>query len=342
MSPAGKKTKQPELPFWRKLYKEVNIVIKRTNRQEVLTFLVFVLIATFFWFIQTASQENDGEYTVEFRIDNLPSSTVFTSQVPQQFRVTIKDKNINLINYSYNNLLDTLTVDFDSYADANGNFRLSSAEIQALLINKLFSTTQITSVSPSLIDARFAVTKGKKVPVVLSANISAAANYRCLPAIVTPDSVVVHAPNAILDTISMISTNYYEAYNRKDTLDLTLPLQLAVGVKSTPAIVRVMVPVARYVEKVITDLPINVSDVPAGLNLTLFPNKANVSCLVDFSHYKDINAEDFYLSVSYKSIKSATQKTIPIEVISYANPGIVDHVKLHITEVEYIIEEVAE
>ena len=339
MSPAGKKAKKPERTFWQKLYKEVNIFIKRTNRQEVLTFMVFVLIATFFWFIQTASEENDGEYTVEFRIDNLPSSTVFTSQVPQQFRVTIKDKNINLINYSYNNQLDTLIVDFNSYADANGNFRLSSAEIQALLINKLFSTTQITSVSPSLIDARFAVTRGKKVPVVLSANISAAANYRCLPAIIVPDSVIVHAPNAILDTITMLTTNYYEAYNRKDTLDLILPLQLAVGVKSTPAIVKVMVPVARYVEKTITGLPINVSDMPAGQSLTLFPNKADVSCLVDFSHYNDINAEDFFLSVSYKSIKSPTQKTIPVEVISYANPGIVDHVKLHTSEVEYIIED---
>lgn len=341
MPATGRKSKRPEpdQTFWEKTSRKVNIFVKRVNRQEVLTFLVFVLIAAFFWVIQTASQEHDAEYTVEFTVDNLPSNTVFTTKVPDQFKVTIIDKNINLMNYTYSHLLDSLSVDFNSYTDANGNFRISSAELQALLINKLYSTTQITSVSPSLIDAKFAITKGKKVPVILSADISTADNYRSLPPQITPDSVVVHAPNALLDTISMITTNYYQAFDRKDTVNITLPLQLAVGVKSTPSQVNVMVPVARFVEKTIGGLDINVTDVPNGMSLSVFPNKTAISCLVDFSHYADINAEDFFISVSYNSIKSREQTTIPVEIISYANPGLVDHIRLHTPEVEYILEE---
>lgn len=340
MPAASRKNKEPEpKSFWKKTIREVNIFFRRINRQEVLTFLAFVLIAAFFWLIQTASQEHDSSYNIEFCVENLPANTVFTTQVPHQFKVTVKDKNINLLNYTYSHQLDSLSVDFNSYTDANGNFRISSAELQALLINKLYSSTQITSVIPSLIDAKFAITKGKKVPVVFSADISAADNYRCLPPIITPDSVVIHAPNAILDTISMIITDYYEVHDRKDTVDIIIPLQLEVGVKSTPEKVSVIVPVSRFVEKVINGLHINISDVPAGQTLSVFPNRIDISCLVDFSHYSDISAEDFYISVSYNSIKSTDQKTIPVEIISYANPGLVDNIRLHTTEVEYLIEE---
>ena len=330
-----KKQGQQQSTFLRK----VNIFFRRINRQEVLTFLIFLLISAFFWVIETASEETDTFYLVEFRVENQPANTVFTTQIPKQLKVSVKDKNINLLSYSYKNKIDSLVVDFNRYNDAIGNFRISGAELQALLINELFPSTQITSLTPSLIDAKFAITKGKTVPVVLSADVSAADNYRCLPPIVMPDSVVVHAPNAILDTISMIKTEYYEGLDLKDTINVTLPLQLAVGVKSTPSEVDIIFPVARFVEKKFNGVPVNVIDVPNGLSLAVFPNRVDVTCLVDFSHYSDITTEDFYLTVSYNSIKSSKQKTMPIDIICYANPGLVNNIILQTSEVEYIIEE---
>lgn len=338
--PAGKKASKPENnSLWRRFYREVNIFFRRINRQEVLTFLVFVLISAFFWVIESASEENDATYYVDFKVVNQPANTVFTTQIPKQLKVSIKDKNINLLNYSYKNKIDTLVVDFNRYNDALGNFRISGAELQALLINSLFPSTQITSLMPSLIDAKFAITQGKKVPVVLMADASTADNYRSLPPIISPDSVTVHAPNAILDTITMIQTEYYEAYDLNDTVDITLPLKLAVGVKSTPSSVDVTIPISRFVEKTISGLKVNVVDAPNGLDLSIFPNKVDISFLVDFSHFNDITDEDFYLTASYNSVKNSKQEFIPIEVISYANPGIVSNIRLHTSQVEYILED---
>lgn len=340
MPNAGRRNQRSEQQtFWQKINREVNIFFRRTNRQEVLTFLTFVLIAAFFWVIETASEENDATFYVEFNVVNQPANTVFTTQLPKELKVSVKDKNINLINYSYKNKIEPLAVDFTSYNDALGNFRISGAELQALLINQLSPSTQITALSPSLIDAKFAITKGKTVPIVFSSDITAAPNYRCLTPVLTPDSVTIHAPNAILDTISMITTDFYEAHNLKDTLNITLPLQLAVGVKSSPTITNIMIPVARFVEKTFTGVQVEVIDLPADCELSIFPNRIDFSCLVDFSHYADITEEDFYLTVSYNSIKSSDQKYIPIEIISYANPGLVSNIQLHTSEVEYIIDE---
>lgn len=339
MSTKDKKEHRPERSFWANIKLKVNIFLKRINRKEVLTFLAFLFISFFFWVIQSASEENDASFLVDLKIDNQPAEMVFTTQIPHQLKITIKDKNRNLLNYSYGNQLDSLVVDFNRYTDASGNFRISGAELQALLINKLFPSTQITSLTPSLIDARFAITKGKKLPVILRADFTASDNYRCMEPIITPDSVIVHAPNSILDTLTCIHTEFYEAHDLKDSLKVELQTDLEIGVKATPSTVKVSVPVARFVEKSFQGVKINAVDVPEGLNLTLFPNQTDITCLVDFSHYKDISPEDFFVSVSYNSIKSSTQKYIPVDVFNYSSGHFVSNVKLNVNQVEYIIDE---
>ena len=317
--------------------RRIKVFFGRINRREVLTFLMFLLISAFFWAIKSASEENDVSYDVQLVIKNVPSDIVFTSQVPKQVKVSIKDKNINLLSYSHEDI-DSIFVDFNIYNDAFGNFRISGAELQALLINELYPSTQITSVVPSLIEAKFAVTEGKMVPVVFNSEFTTASNYRSHSPVLIPDSVIVHAPNNILDTITMVQTERYVAYNLTDTLEIILPLNLEVGVKSTPDKINILVPISQYVEKVFQNVTINVVDVPANKTLSIFPNKAKLSCLVDLDYFTQIPEEDFYLSVSYNSITSDKMQRIPVDVISYTNNNIVSNIKLQTPEVEYIIE----
>lgn len=316
-------------------FRKVNIFLKRINRQEVLTFLVFVLISTFFWVIKSASEETDATVSMELEIKNIPSDIVFTSPLPKQINLSIKDKNINLLSYS----LDTLTVDFSSYHDALGSFRVSGAELQAMLLNKLAPSTQITAIAPSIIEARFAKTDGKVVPVEFISEISTASNYRCHQPVLFPDSVVVHAPADLLDTINVIRTELYKVNSLKDSVTVTVPLNVAVGVKSTPSSIKVLIPVANYVEKTISNVKINVVDVPENESVSIFPNKTDISCLVDASFFPDVTEQDFNLTVSYKDIKSSKQTKLPVNLVSTDKINIVSNIKLHTTEVEYIIDE---
>lgn len=334
-----KKVNNDKQSFWIVAIRKVNIFFRRINRQEVLTFLSFLLISTFFWVIKSASEETDVTYLMTLNIQNIPSDIVFTSQVPKQVKLSIKDKNINLLNYSYQSDLDTLDVDFNSYHDALGNFRVSGAELQALLLNKLYPSTLITAITPSLIEAKYAVTEGKSVPVVFVSDITTADNYRCHQPILSVDSVLVHAPSNILDTITMAMTERYIAEQLKDSVTITVPLDLAVGVKATPATINILIPVAKFVEKTLHGVKVNVIDVPNDESMSIFPNKVDISCLVDASFYSDVNEEDFYLTVSYNNIKSNDQKTVPIDCISYANGGLVTNIRLNTKEVEYIIDE---
>lgn len=328
-----KKAKQPTI------IRIVNILIGRTNRREVLTFLLFVLVSFIFWMVQTAREETVAEYYVDLRIEDQPQDMVFTTHIPDQLRVAVEDNNLNLLNYATGNRLRTLIVDFDRYADATGNFRISAAELQSLIRTDLNSTTRITSISPSLIDARFAQTEGRKFPVRVHGNYIPADNYRLRPLIVKPDSVIINAPTAVLDTMQFAYTVHTIHSDLRDSLREELSLDLPLGVKATPSAVFVTAPVAQYVERVFDNVPIRTINVPRGRTLTIFPYSASISCLVDFDMYAQLHESDFELLIDYDSITSPTQTRLPIQVIYRGPDQEVTNITSSPRQAEFIIEQ---
>lgn len=327
-----KKAKQPTL------IRIVNILIGRTNRREVLTFLLFVLLSFIFWTVQTAHEENISEYYVDFRIEDQPQDMVFTTHVPSQLKVAVEDNNLNMLNYSYDHRLRTLSVNFERYADATGNFRISAAELQSLLRMELNSTTRITSISPSLIDARFAHTEGRKYPVMVRGQFFPADNYRVHPLRVEPDSVIINAPNAVLDTMQYAYTVLTKDSELRDTLREVLSLDLPLGVKSTPSEVTITVPVAQFVERIFDNLRIQVINEPKGRHLTIFPSTVRLSCLVDFNCYNNLKETDFDLTVDYNQITGTSQDYLPIDITYKGPEQEVTNIQFSPRLVEFLIE----
>ena len=306
----------------------------------MLTFSVFVLVSFFFWLAQSAYEQSDSTYEVNLVIEGQPADAVFTTHVPNQIRVTLYDNNIHLLAYGKNSSFRTLTVDFNRYADIAGNFRISGAELQSLLLNELSSTTQITAIYPTLIDARYALTEGKKVPVHLHTQIYTRGNFRDFAPELAFDSVLVHAPSYILDTLQSVHTQLLAASDLTDTLRARVAFQLGMGVKATPDSVDVVVPVIQYVEKVFDEVEITASNVPSGKRLILFPRHARVKCLANFSQYHQYNAENFQLTVSYDSLRKHPElQALPVTLYTDLTTAEVYGIEFEPKEVEYSIEE---
>ena len=322
-----------------KFIRKANIFIHRMRRGEVGTFLVFVAIAFFFWTVQTAREQSASDFIVKFIVEDQPQDMVFTTHVPQELKVTISDTNSRLSNYGLNNRLDSLSVNFERYADVLGNFRISAAELQSLLMAGLESSTRVVAITPSLIDARFAQTEGRKFPVKLSGSYTVADNYRMRAPQVSPDSIIINAPAAVLDTMQWVYAVSEGRQNLTDTIEETLSLELPLGVKATPSRVKVKIAVAQYVEKTIGQVEVQVHNEPSSRRLIIFPYSVGLTCLVDFEHYRDITPEDFVVSVNYDSIQGqGRQGNLPIAVRYIGPPEIVTNVHITPRTAEYVIE----
>lgn len=325
--------------FPKSIQKVIN-TLPSVNRRDVVTFSIFLAVSCFFWGVRSAYEQSDSTYEVSFRIENIPTGAVFTTHIPSTLKVTLYDNNIHLSNYGKTSSFRTLTVDFGRYADVAGNFRISGAELKSLLLNELSSSTQITAISPALIDARYALTDGKKVPVRLDYHVSVEGNYKDFPPVVTPDSVLVHAPSYILDTLQYISSDYLKRSHLKDSLQCRLALKLGVGVKASPDSVDVLIPVRQYVTKMFAAVPIQVNDLPAGKKLILFPRQVELSCLANFSNFSHFSVEDFTLSVSYDSLKAnPSRQFLPIQIYTPLSSSEVYNIRLSTNQVEFSLEE---
>lgn len=339
---AAKRQKKGPQPWWSQIFRRVNVLFRRTSRREVLTFLLFVAFAGGFWYERTGREEAVKDYIILLNIEDQPQDMVFTTHVPAVLKVTLVDTNYRLSKYSYSRNINALTVDFERYADAMGNFRISAAELQSLLREQLQSTTQIRAISPSLIDARFAQTEGRKFAVRLRSHYFAFDNYRIRPVLIEPDSVTINAPASVLDTLKYVWTMPHP-HNEllKDTLTETMMLELPIGVKATPNRVKVTVPVSQYVEKVFGQKEVSTTDVPAGKQLVVFPYGVKLTCLVDFDYYRKLQEEDFDVEVSYDSIASHGKSgRLPISVrYKGENPEVVTNIRIEPQQAEYVVEQ---
>jgi hypothetical protein len=337
MSSSRQNNQRPRLS---KLSRKVIIFFNRKRTKEVMTFLLFVALSACFWVMQTVYEETDGSFEVQFVVRNMPSNAVFTTPVPSTLKVTVHDRSIALIRYYLKHSLQQLTVDFDRYADEAGNFRLSGAELYALIQEGLDGPTQVSTVTPAIIDARFALTSGRRVPVRFDGTCSAQLQSRCSEVRLTPDSVTVYAPDGILDTLREVRTVRRDYEELATSVSEDVPLYTPLGVKAEPAQVHLDVAVEEYVEKTFARVHVETMMVPESLKLRTFPSMVQLSCNVNLSQYKDLTADEFVLSVSYEDIPTdgASTARLPIRVTSH--PDAATHIRIRPDSVEYLIEEV--
>lgn len=319
--------------------KKVTVIIPIFSRNDAVTFGICLLVSFFLWSAVTATQNNDATVSVRLQIEGQPASAVFTTHIPEELKVTLYDTNFRLFTNSYKQKLQTLSVDFNRYADAAGNFRISGAELQSLLLNELESTTQITAINPSLIDARFAMTDGKMLPIKIDGIYTIADNHMGYSPTLLPDSVLVHAPSYILDTLSAVYTEPFIAYGLKDTVRTQLGLHLNLGMKASPDTVTLVIPIVQYVEKQFDHVNIEAVDLPRGKQMALFPRQATIRMMANFSCYNQISASDFRLTVSYDSIHSTGQQFLPIKLSTMLDSTSINLVKVIPDHVEYTIEQ---
>ena len=84
---------------------------------------------------------------------------------------------------------------------------------------------------------------------------------------------------------------------------------------------------------------VQVLNEPGNRHLIIFPYSVDLTCLVDFEHYRDITPEDFLVAVNYDSIQGQDrQGKLPITVRYIGPPEIVTNVQITPKTAEYVVE----
>ena len=310
---------------------------RKVWNRHTLVFLFFLALSAVFWVIQALNETYEEEFTVPIELKNVPGNVVITTDLPDAFRVNLRDKGIMLVNYRYAKRLNPVVVDFNAYSNASGHVVIPVAELLRQVAAQLAPGTQLLSMKPDTLEFYYNYGLCKRVPVVVQGSFRAGRLFTISAMQTAADSVTVYASKALLDTITAAYTRPLNLGELTDTTSLRADFLPVRGAKFVPAQVGVTFCVDRLVEKTV-QVPVQQVNFPASKQLRTFPATVKVTFQVAMGLYRRITSDNFVLVVNYEDLLRNTSNKCHLSLKTV--PAGVTHVRISPQDVEYIIEEI--
>lgn len=323
--------------FYIKIQRKIKNFLLSRNSREFLVFLFFFFVSTSFWLLQTLKNDYETEFTVPLRLKGIPNDVVVTSELPSEIKVILRDKGTVLLNYILGQKFYPVTIDYELYKNRGNHVRINARELEKKIASQLSASTKLVAIRPDTLDYIYSKGKAKKVPVCLQGTVSTSPQYYFIDTIYSPDSVIVYAPENILDTLVCARTQAVSFTNLSDTLKEKLSLAKIKGAKFVPDVINLTLPTDIIAEKTI-EVPLTGVGFPEDKVLRTFPSKVKVTFQVGLNHFKSIHADDFILNVPYDELVKNNSDKYKVKITSM--PRGIGHVRTTPAEVDFLIEQI--
>ncbi len=301
-------------------------------RKDALVYLLFVGLATLFWWGRAMSSQREVEVKLPVAYANVPAQVVFNTPLPTQLEVVLRDNGRLLRQVQHTKPTVTISL-ADKLDQTNGTLRLSTDVLRQKIQDNLPGSTNIQQIRPEEITTTYYVEATKKVPVKLCATWTLEQQYQLsVPPILEPAEVDIYGTQEAIDQVDSVYTDSIMVEKVYDTIRRQVALQLPTGIRTQTNTITVS-----WIAEAFTDksfiLPIEVNNLPEGEVMHLFPQTTTVIARVGISHFQDISAEDIRVVCEYPQ---QAQTTLPVNII--CNNPYITQIRSSIREVEYIIE----
>ena len=321
-----------------KFSKKIRNFLLSEKSREFLIFLFFFLIASGFWLLQTLNNDYEAEFSIPVRLKEVPNDVVITSEPSSELRIKVKDRGTVLLNYMLGKSFFPVNLNFNDYSARNNHVRIYSSEFEKKIMSQLNVSTRLISVKPDTLEYIYSTGKSKRVPVKMQGKVTAARQYYLSDTIYSPDSVLVYAPVAILDTITTAYTRKVDLSNIADTLTHHVALAEVKGAKFIPNAVDLTFPVDMYTEKTV-EVPLHGVNFPADKVLRTFPSKVQITFQVGYHNFYKIEANAFIINISYEELLKLGSDKYTVKLKSIPNG--VSHIRIVPKKVDFLIEQVS-
>lgn len=312
-----------------------NFLFRLLNK-EFLIFLFFLVLSGSFWLVMTLNETYEREVRIPVRLVDVPNNVVLTSEAEDTLNVVIRDKGYSMWAYLYGDKLPVVDICYKLYAKKNGTGVVSSGELQKLIAQKIFSSSQVVSIKPGKFEFFYNYGQKKRIAVKLHGRVSAARSHYIEGVELSPAFVYVYGSKEVLDTMSFAYTEPVDEVNLTDTLVKTVELRRMKGVKYVPSAVKLSAYSDVLTEESV-DIPVTAVNMPEGKVLRTFPSRIKITFTVGANLFRKIHASNFRITVDYNEIvaKPSDKCTLHLSTV----PQEVRNARMDIKQVDYLIEE---
>jgi YbbR domain-containing protein len=300
---------------------------------------VCLAIATILWFLNALNKEYITEITYPVKYSDLPKGKMLVSDMPREITLEVKAHGFALLRHEL--ATSFLPIVFNVHGDVFQardvlERNVGADEIKARVSAQFNSDIQLLRVTPESILFKFSRLERKKVPVVADVRYTLRQQYVLKKELsVTPDSVIVEGPAAVVDTLRAVRAKPVKLDDLAKSVSRDLALVEIPGVRPAVDEARLVIEVEQSTEAR-KSIPLRVRDLPGNLNLRLFPPVVEVTYNVGLSRYDRVLDSHFVLSVDYRQVASAPDMlAVKVETC----PPFIENLTLSPGQVEYLIEQ---
>lgn len=309
--------------------------------QNFLVFGFFLLISSFFWFLNALNKEYYADITVPVTYTNLPENKLVAGPLAKQLNVKITAYGHQVMNYKTTSI-NSAIINLSKHSlhliagEKDKRYYILTSTIKDEVANVLGPDVDIKKIEPDSLIFKLEDVVAKRVPVVSRLQIIFEKQFMMKEGVFfEPDTVTIKGVKSSLDTIEFIATDSLKVNGVEDSVNLMVELENIPGTEITPQMVNCKIPVEKFTE-LNYNLPISVVNVPNGYSVKLFPATAKVTCNVGFSKYQSIFKEQFSLVADFAGFQEAVDSRLRIKL--GRKPEHISNVRIHPQAIDYIIE----
>lgn len=315
------------------ILKVVFMPFKKEGNKQILVFLLFLFISTMFWFLQSLNNKDNINILLPLEYVNMPKDVIFAAEPPEAVNVQLRDKGVNLINYSLGRI-NPVEIDLSSFPQKRERVVITREKLIPIISEELKSSTELVTLYSDSIVLIYAGKEGVSRPVKLNSDITL--SYNCIKndsTIINPSTVTVYADSSILLDIDEVETEVLILKEVSDTTVVKLKLKDIYGAKIVPDEVEVLVPIEELISKRLT-LPIGQINFPENISVITFPANADVDVMIPMSQFPKTDNSKFKLNVDYRQYKYNNEK---LPLVLSKMPDYIERMSIIPDSVEYII-----
>ncbi|GLB51881.1 hypothetical protein NBRC110019_09200 [Neptunitalea chrysea] len=276
------------------------------RNKKTITFLVFLGFSFIIWLLIKLSKEYEQNYTVTLQFYETDKQKIISDQSLEKVNVLVKSTGFQLLRHNLSS--KEFNIDVTNLGEHKITVDLSNSRYKNALERQLFKRSNVLAVTPESVSIQIDTLKSKRLLVKPLIQLIYKNGYQLKGAIaVEPKFITAYGPSEILDSISIVNTDYKSIENVYKDFSFTIALATPPSgdISYSENEVKLSGIVERFSEKEIS-LPVRFINVPKNITIKPFPEKIKVLCKGSLNNLKTLSTNDFDLVCDYTAIDSTS------------------------------------
>ncbi len=295
--------------------------------------ILFSLIFSFLiWISVNLRNQFQTSIDVPVKIEHLRSDQAIAIPLPKSVQCTVQGTGWQILNTIFSPSLQ-YTIDFThlskkdtlfTYKELNERINISSA-------------IHIINIVPETVLVRLDLKTTKTVPILPVVNVSFRDGFGLVGTMETiPDSVVLTGARSLLNKISFWKTTgiTLNGINSPVKINAALADSLSFEISRSHSTASVSFDVQPIAEKTISDISIEIVQVPENKKIVLIPPKISIIVRSGVNNIAPLSEKNFTAFIDYKSILLDTSGMITPSIVG---PDNVKIVQLNPNKIQYVM-----